>query len=374
MPERGARSVRVPACRCANGADPGARPRGSVYPCGLRCESESVELIGPWRPHSCSSSAALHCSAMKHTHRCCQTPPSVTVRVKPNSAHTLQIRRGLRLKRANGQDAQGPSGKSTPSRLQDGTRKARINLAPAIVVQRQEMASYFRLFDDDLIQDFLWTDCCRKLTDKYLLAMTFVYFKRARFTIAEYTRKNFFIALYLANTMEEDEEEGKYEIFPWALGKSWRMQFPRFLKQRDKLWVRIEYRAAVSRRCCEEVMAIVPAHFVWQRERSEHHSGAQRQYSDRVNISIPRGPFASPVTCVLCHHSTRLDPDLGSSHPNRGSPAQSPNATYPDPFTALLTLETTPLRAAASGRKAAETKSHVQPSSCCCAEGVPSRG
>ncbi|XP_053291408.1 speedy protein A [Pleuronectes platessa] len=308
---------------------------------------------------------------MKHPHRRCQTPPSVTVRVKPNSAHTLQIRRGLRLKRANGQDAQGPAGKSAPSRLQVATPKARIPLAPTIVIQSQEMASYFRLFDDDLIQDFLWTDCCRKLTDKYLLAMTFVYFKRARFTIDEYTRKNFFTALYLANTMEEEEEESKYEIFPWALGKSWRRQFPRFLKQRDKLWVRIEYRAAVSRRCCEEVMAIVPAHFVWQRERSEHHSGAQRQYSDKVNISIPRGPFASPVTCVLCHHSTRLDQGLGSSHPNRGSPAPSPNATYPDPFTALLTLETTPLRAAATGRKAAETKSHVRPPSCCCAEGVP---
>ncbi|XP_026210915.1 speedy protein A isoform X2 [Anabas testudineus] len=311
---------------------------------------------------------------MKHTHRWCQTPPSVTVRVKPSTVQSLQIRRGLRLKRANGQDARGPPGKSQPSQNQDQMHYARTTVPPTIIIQRQEMASYFRLFDDDLIQDFLWMDSCCKITDKYLLAMAFVYFKRARFTIAEYTRKNFFTALYLANTMEEDEEESKYEIFPWALGKNWRKQFPRFLKQRDKLWSRIEYRAAVSRRCCEEVMAIVPSHFVWQRARSEHHSGAHRQYGDRDHARIPRGPLASPISCGLCNHGTSLDQGLGSASPSSGSSAQTPNTDYPHPFTSLLTLETTPRRATSSHRKAVETKRHEQHSSCCCVEEVPSRG
>ncbi|TNN50892.1 Speedy protein A [Liparis tanakae] len=292
---------------------------------------------------------------MKLTRSRCQASPSTAAAVKPGGSRPLQTRRGgLRLKRANGQEAPGPPGKGQLGPRRVEMYRANMTMPPTIVIQRQEMASFFRLFG-------------------YLLAMTFVYFKRARFTIAEYTRKNFFIALYLANTMEEDEEESKYEIFPWVLGKNWRKHFPRFLQQRDKLWARIEYRAAVSRRCCEEdvfcctVMAIVSLHLVWRRERSEHHSGARRQYGERGRVCIPRGPLALPVSCPHCKRGAASDRGFSAS-PSDGCLAQTPSPAVPHPFTSTLSLEVTPPRAAACHRRAEEMEIHTQHSFCCSAE------
>jgi hypothetical protein len=144
--------------------------------------------------------------------------------------------------------------------------------------------------------------------------MVFTYFKRAKFSLAEYTLEHFFLALYLASDIEEDVDEYKYEIFPWALGNNWRSCFSGFLRKRDALLRRIGYRAIVSRKCCEEVMSFKAEHNAWKRERAQDHGGATRAYLinrskrfltsknnlDDEDLNYPRMKYETPRPCPLC--------------------------------------------------------------------------
>ena len=78
----------------------------------------------------------------------------------------------------------------------------------------------------------------------------------------------------LAHDVEEDLENMKMELVPWALGPKWKVNFANLFKVRDQLFTRIDYRALVSRKCCQQVIDLFPEHWAWKRQRPLHHSGA----------------------------------------------------------------------------------------------------
>lgn len=83
---------------------------------------------------------------------CAETPPSITLRIGLAAAHSLQLRRGLRVKRPNVQGPRGPPGKSQNNgTIHHPSQISCLSKQPwgsTLVIQRQEMAAYFRLFGE----------------------------------------------------------------------------------------------------------------------------------------------------------------------------------------------------------------------------------
>ena len=64
-------------------------------------------------------------------------------------------------------------------------------------VSRADLKHFLNMLSDPVIKAFHAHDTCCLTSDRYLLAMVFVYFKKAKLEHEEYNRLNFFKALYL---------------------------------------------------------------------------------------------------------------------------------------------------------------------------------
>uniref|UniRef100_A0A8C5KKM9 Speedy protein B-like n=1 Tax=Jaculus jaculus TaxID=51337 RepID=A0A8C5KKM9_JACJA len=126
---------------------------------------------------------------------------------------------------------------------------------------------FTKLLEDSVVKRFLAWDKDLKVSDKYLLAMVIAYFSRAGLFAWQYRRIHFFLALYLANDMEEDNQAPKQDIFYFLYGKSY-AQRPMFHKLRFQFVRSMGWRTWVSREECEEIQAYNPELWVWKRDRA----------------------------------------------------------------------------------------------------------
>ncbi|XP_063089674.1 speedy protein E4-like [Cavia porcellus] len=135
------------------------------------------------------------------------------------------------------------------------------------LVLPEHHAAFTRLLEDPVIKRFLAWDKQMGASDKYLLATVIAYFSRAGLFPWEYQRIHFFLALYLANDMEEDDHILKQGIFLFLY--NWNLkQISEFHKLRYQFICCMDWNLRVTREECEEIQAYDPALWVWSRDRA----------------------------------------------------------------------------------------------------------
>lgn len=78
---------------------------------------------------------------MRHNPLCCETPPTVTVHVKSGSNRSHQPKNLINLKRPIFKDSWPASEKNVHN-----NNKYKCSKGPCLVIQRQEMTAFFKLF------------------------------------------------------------------------------------------------------------------------------------------------------------------------------------------------------------------------------------
>ncbi|XP_010641082.1 speedy protein E4-like [Fukomys damarensis] len=127
--------------------------------------------------------------------------------------------------------------------------------------------AFTRLIEDPVIMGFLAWDKNLRASDKNLLAMVIAYFSRAGLFSWQYQRVHFFLALYLASDMEEDNRFPKLHMFFFLYGTNFD-KIPRFHKLRHQFIHCMDWNLRVTREECEEIQAYDPTLWVWGRDRT----------------------------------------------------------------------------------------------------------
>ena len=172
-----------------------------------------------------------------------------------------------------------------------------------MVVQGHQVRLFLALLDRPQVARMLEMDRCHTLADRYLLATTFVYFKRAELSDEDYSERNFWLALYLAHDQEEDDDRTKFDLLPWALGPQWSTFYQAMMADKEELWQRMGHRSLVSRRQCDQVMALSASAAAWARTRTGGHGGVLRRSSEEQYV--PRGP--DQPGCGRCPELLQMD-------------------------------------------------------------------
>uniref|UniRef100_A0A9L0SIM9 Uncharacterized protein n=1 Tax=Equus caballus TaxID=9796 RepID=A0A9L0SIM9_HORSE len=149
----------------------------------------------------------------------------------------------------------------------EGT-KLRMNKRRRPSYRPEDQEAFYRLLEDPVIQSFLEADIFLKVSDKYLLSMVVEYFGCVGLPGHLYNRIHFFLALYIASDMEEDNPMSKRSIFQFLLGREhWPDLYKEFLKLKVEFFYAMGFRAWVTPELCEEIQAQNPHHWVWSRVR-----------------------------------------------------------------------------------------------------------
>ncbi|XP_069425917.1 speedy protein E4-like [Ovis canadensis] len=145
--------------------------------------------------------------------------------------------------------------------------RMKLKKQPVFLVLPEHHMVFNKMLEDHVIKRFLAWDRNLKVSDKYLLAMVIAYFSRAGLFSWQYRRIHFFIALYLASKMEEDNRAPKQIIFSFLYGRN-HSQRRLFHKLVFQFICSMNWKMRVTQEECEKIQAFHPRLWVWDRDRA----------------------------------------------------------------------------------------------------------